>query len=302
MRAALYASTSAADLGRSAAEDILPELRRYAAVQGWEVVAEHVDVCPTGAGKRPGFEEIEKLADAGGVDVVVTDTLNRLFRDFGQFARLGPAWVGRGLALVCTQQGFDATTPVGWARLMAGVTLIAEWQHSRYREQQRIGWLRARAAAEGDQGFARPAVAVNPLEVKTLYERGLSHSEIVAKVVKAGGRLSKGTLWREIERQRALGLLDEAARAAAQTERGSRDRGGRRLPPGKALTQEAVAELFEAGVGMVRMHALLRAAGFRVSRGILRDYVDGLDRQGLLDHEARVRAMEARKAPKQQAA
>lgn len=302
MRAALYASTTAADLGRSGAEDILPELRRYAELQGWEVVAEQVDVCPAGSGKRPGYEQIEQLVAAGAVDVVVTDSLHRIFRDFAHFARLAPAWVEKGLALVCTQQGFDATTPAGWARLLAGVTLVAEWQQARYRERQRIGYLRARAAADGDHTFGRPRIGVNPLEVKTLYERGLSNTEMIAKVVKAGGRLSKGTLWRELDRQRALGLLDEAARAKAIAERGGPDRGGRRLPPGKPLTPAVVAELFASGAGKLRMHKILRAAGYRVSKGILLDFLEGLDRQGMLDHEARARAIEERKAPKKQAA
>lgn len=294
MRAALYASTSAADLGRSAADDILPELRRYAEVREFEVVAELVDLVPAGIGKRPGFEELERLAAAGEIEVVVTDSIHRLFRDFAQFARLGPAWVGRGVTLVCTQQSFDASTPAGWARLLDAVTLVAEWQQARYRERQRIGILRARAQADGDHSFGRPAVQVNPLEVKALYERGLSNVEIIEKVVKAGGRLSKGTLWRELQRQRALGLVDEDARAKAVAARGRSILGGRKPAPGKPLTAEPVAELWAAGVGERRMHVVLRAKGFRVSRGTLRDYLDSLDRRGQLDHEARARAIEAR--------
>lgn len=238
MRALLYASTTAADLGRTVLDEKLPELRRYAGIKGWEVVGEFTDAIPTGIGKRHGFDTLCAAIDAGRGDVVIANALSDLCWDIGAgLPRLEALGVGEKVALVCIRNSFDSTTPTGAIRLLDAMALIGEHRRDRARDRQRIGYLRALAKNAGEPIAGRQRIAVNPFEIKTLYEKGLSQSEMLKALHRLGCMISKGTLCRLIAQAHTAGQLDEAAREAAGEKRPNGiPRGGRPRKPQKAAT------------------------------------------------------------------
>lgn len=232
MRALLYACTTAADLGRTILDEKLPELRRYAGIKGWEVVAEFTDAIPTGIGKRPGFEALCAAIRAGKGEVVVANALSDLCWDIGAgLQRLEALGLGEKVALVCIRNSFDSTNPTGALRLLDAMSLLAEHRRDRARDRQRIGYLRAMAKADGEPIAGRARIAVNPFEIKTLYEKALSQAEMLKALHRLGCMISKGTLCRLIAQAKAAGQLDDAARQAAGEKRGGVPHSGRPRKP-----------------------------------------------------------------------
>lgn len=153
-RVALYARVSTD--GQSC-ENQLAELRRIAAVSGWEVVAEYVDAGVSGAKGREGRPQFDALCrDAvrrqfGMVAAWSVDRLGRSLQDLVSF--LGELQAA-GVDLYLHQQGMDTTTPTGRAMFqMCGV--FAEFERSMIRERVCAGLERARA---GGKTLGRPRV------------------------------------------------------------------------------------------------------------------------------------------------
>lgn len=298
-RVALYACTTAADLGRTVLDEKLPELRRYASVRDWDVVGEYTDATPTGTGRRPGFDKLCGEIEDGRVQVVVANALHDLFWDLTQVGRIAEPWTRAGVQLVCIRNDFDATTELGWREFVYFASRVDEWRRGRMRERQRIGVLRAQMATAGAPVAGRPRVVVNPMEVKAGYERGLSQAEIRERIERAGGHISKGTLSKVISELRDSGQMDERRREAALLERGGLPRGGREAPRGRVLTDQDAIEAYASGASIRSMAAQLRAAGVAASRGILGERLAQLRAAGRLDEVGRqiaVSALRARRA------
>lgn len=228
MRALLYACTTAADLGRTVLDEKIPELRLHAGIQGWEVAGEFTDANPTGTGKRPGFDALCEAVKAGSGDVVLTNDISDLCWDLSTgLARLEQLGVGVSVGLVCIENSFDATTPTGAMRLRDAMALVFEHGRGRRRKRQRIGYLRAMAKAAGEPIAGRPRLALNPFQIKSLWERGLSQREIRDELKRLGCPISQGHVAKLVSQADGAGDLDHAARAAAMEKRGGRRKGGR---------------------------------------------------------------------------
>lgn len=290
MRAALYACTTAADLGQTVFDEKLPELRRYASVRDWEVVGEYTDATPSGTGRRQGFDRLCADVTAGKVEVVVANALHDLFWDLTQAARIAEPWTRAGVRLVCLRGEFDATTELGWREFVYFTARLDEWRRGRMRERQRIGVLRAQLQAAGAPIAGRPRVVVNPMEVKAGYERGLSQREILDRIHRAGGQLSKGTLVKVVADLRVSGQVDEARRAAAIAARGGLPHGGRQRPKGRPFTNDELLEAWLTGAPLRSVVERLRAAGASVSLSILSVRLSELRAAGALDEAARAEA------------
>lgn len=104
MRCALYARYSS-DLQRAESiEDQLRSCRTRAEREGWRVVHTFSDAALSGASlQRPGYNDLLAAIRAGGVDVVLTESLDRLSRDLehiAAFHRRGARPIGRTSASV----------------------------------------------------------------------------------------------------------------------------------------------------------------------------------------------------------
>ena len=258
MRAVLYVWITGADLGATA-DDKFPELRRYAESRGWSVAAEvHDATALVRSPKRPGAERLETLISSREVDVVVTESLAGLFRDPQQMAKCGERWSAAGIGIVALQDAIDTTEGVDRLRLAAASSMLSGFLTGRHRRAVILGQLRSSV------GVGRPEAIVNPLEIRQLWEAGLSNRQICAAVRARGGRISEGTLAKAVERMRSLGQLDETVRGRALSKHGGLPRGGRpaiydRIP------RHELAAAAESGERPSAVVARLRSAGMKIS-------------------------------------
>lgn len=213
MRALLYDRRSAADAGEPSQAGLL-ELRRYADLKGWTVVGAVLEEQRKPMDARPELEQLVRSAGNGEVDVVVVRHLHVLFRDAAHLVRLGEHLMQHGVALVVTQDLVDTTDTSG--RMMWGqmVEWLAGFEHRRHRELTRAGIVISRMRDEGVWG-RRPQVVLNPLELRELWEGGLSQQAIHARLRRGGVRVGQTTLRRWLARMVEAGDLRPEARAAA---------------------------------------------------------------------------------------
>ncbi len=106
MRAAIYARYSS-DLSRDASiEDHLRLCRAHASREGWEVVEVFEDRAISGASAiRPGYRKLLEAVQAGNVDIVLAEALDRLSRDQEDVAALFKRLRFLGLRLVTLGEG-----------------------------------------------------------------------------------------------------------------------------------------------------------------------------------------------------
>ena len=298
LRAGLYACTTAADLGQTVNDAKLPELRRYASVRDWQIAGEYTDATPTGTGRRQGFDRLCADIVAGKVTVVVANSLHDLWWDLSQAARVAEPWSAAGIRMVCVRTGFDTTDELGWREFIYFAARVAEWHRGRMGERQRIGVLRAQMKTAGAPIAGRPRAVVNPLEVKAGYERGLSERETRDCILRAGGRVSKGTIGKILRDLRDSGQIDELRRQRALIERGGLPAGGRRAPRGRPLREAHgdIVAAYHRGDSRNAMVTGLRAAGFSVSKALLATALERLREAGELDENTRARVIAERRS------
>lgn len=228
MRAALYTSAIGLDVASTVVVDRFVQLRELAAARGWSVVAELADVSRSRVGKKTGFAELQRLVAAGKVDVVVSESLARLFREVSRAARFLPEWSARGVRVVCLGGRVDGSTEHGWLRLLDVVDVLRDWAEDLAVE--RLQRLAARAAERGPRPprlAGKPLIAINPHEVRMAHERGLSLREGVRWIRRRGGEIGIHGYGHVLRALKEAGGLDEAKRAEAIAARGGLPKGGR---------------------------------------------------------------------------
>ncbi len=225
MKAVIYDRTSAADLGRTVHDDDrLPALARHVAARGWELAGTHWDNDPSPNGQRPGLQQMLALP-VGSFDVLVVGHLHAVCRDVRNFLQLTRELAQRGVALVATKDVVDSTgTGEAKRAYDLAMLMLHRLDHARRSEIARAGIV---THAVDPQTRRRRLVVINALEVKQLWESGLSQREMLAELKARKCRVGLGTLNDQIRRMLESGELNQAARDAAIVARGGIRKGGR---------------------------------------------------------------------------
>jgi DNA invertase Pin-like site-specific DNA recombinase len=219
---ALYARTSAADLGRESAEQILVGLAAYAAGRGWEVALECSDQDPFPEGRREGLRRLLEAVRAKAVQGVVVRTLSHLARSLRHLSDLGRLLADQGVSLIATEDGLDTTDPGGAIRWRDWLEISGRCDRALRSEAAKLAHLRT-----SGQRWGRPAAVVNSLELLAWWEgrggrRPLSLRDIARKL-----SISEATTRKRLRALRDAEQVDDAARARALASRGGLRKGGR---------------------------------------------------------------------------
>jgi DNA-binding transcriptional ArsR family regulator len=266
MKIALYARTSAADLGRVTVEDLLTELAGYAERRGWQVVVKGSDRGPWLEGRREGLESVLASVRDGLADGVLVRSLSQIARSLRHLTELGRLLGEKGVALVAIEELVDTTDPGGSIRWRDWLEISSSLDQRLRSEGSRVA--RLRSAGE----WGRPYVAVNPLELLGHWEgrgnrRPLSTREVAVKI-----GVSQATVRARLRELREAGKVDDEARRRALAARGGLHKGGR---PGRPLNE---ADLTAAWEQCPSLSALARR--FRVGRQRIQNKLKAL---GLLE-------------------
>lgn len=179
MKAALYAHVSTHD------QQTLPlqqkAMRDYAKKRGW-AIAQQINEVGSGAKTRPQREGLLKAARRREIDVIIVWRLDRWGCSLADLITTLRELSELNIGFVSLTEAIDLTTPSG--RALAGMLAVfAEFERDILRERVKAGIAQAR---EKGKAHGRPATASNQAaEVKKLFKRGLSKSEI-AKRLKIG--------------------------------------------------------------------------------------------------------------------
>jgi DNA invertase Pin-like site-specific DNA recombinase len=179
IRAAIYARISTAD-GRQDTENQLGELRRFASIQGWEIVAEYIDQESGGRADRAEFRRMFRDAAQRNFDLVLVWALDRFTREgvaetFEYIKRL----TSHGVQFVSfTEEHFRTTGPAG-ELMIAVAAWIAKQERTRISERVRAGLSRARErGTRSGNAVGRPKVVFDRQKVVDLRNQGRPWREI----------------------------------------------------------------------------------------------------------------------------
>jgi putative DNA-invertase from lambdoid prophage Rac len=176
MNAGLYARVSTHD------QQTLPlqlnAMRAYVRKRRWTPLMQVQEV-GSGAMPRPKRDALLKAAHRRELDVIVVWRLDRWGRSLADLVVTLKALHELGVGFVSLTEALDLTTPSG--RAMAGMLAVfAEFEREIIRERVNAGLAQARAAG---RILGRPqSAAKHAPEVRALFAKGLSQSEIARRV------------------------------------------------------------------------------------------------------------------------
>jgi DNA invertase Pin-like site-specific DNA recombinase len=149
-------------------------LRGYAAKRGW-TIAMQVKEVGSGAIARKQRQELIDAARRREIDVVLVWRLDRWGRSLLDLVATLQELTDLNVGFVSITEALDLTTSTG--RAMAGMlSVFAAFEHDILRERVRAGLDHAR---QNGARLGRPATAaIKAAEVRKLFRRGLSKSEI----------------------------------------------------------------------------------------------------------------------------
>src|SRR5262249_25644377 len=154
MRAAVYARFSTAKQREASIEDQFRECERIAAREGMAVVARFSDEeLSGGTTRRPGYQALLSAARAGPVDALITEDIDRLWRNRAEFGPrsaeledLGVHW------LSCVG---DDTRREGWGLTIQIKAAMAEGERRKagYRTRRGQRGLALKGQSVGGKAF-----------------------------------------------------------------------------------------------------------------------------------------------------
>ncbi|SHN62649.1 Site-specific DNA recombinase [Geodermatophilus obscurus] len=156
LRAAIYGRQSLDRTGEGAAVDRqIEDCRRLIDQRGWTLVREPLtdnDVSASSGKRRPGFEELLTMVDAGRIDVIVVWAVDRLVRRVIDLEDVIIRCERTGVRIATVQGDLDLMTPQGQlnARIMAS-TARFEVQQKAARQKR----ANEQRAANGHMGWTR---------------------------------------------------------------------------------------------------------------------------------------------------
>ncbi|MDO7849246.1 recombinase family protein [Hymenobacter sp. M29] len=189
MRVAIYARVSTRDKGQST-DNQLPDLRRYAEVQGWSIYKEYAEEESGGTANRSKFQKLFADAHQRKFDLV-------LFWSLDRFSREGVLPTLQHLNLLesygvgfksYTEQYLDSTGIFKDA-VISILAVVAKQERVRLSERTKAGL--ARTVAKGTV-LGRKAVAPNVIEeIRRLSGEGRSERAIALELGVSKGIVGK---------------------------------------------------------------------------------------------------------------
>ncbi|QSE84076.1 recombinase family protein [Rhodococcus koreensis] len=169
------------------------DVETFAAQRGWTIVEWFVDndVSATSRKPRPRFEDMLRLVDEGGVDVIVARHMDRLLRKLAELEHVMNRCQPHGVTVVTTSDGVDTSTDGG--RLVARI-LASVGQGEVERKSARQRSAVAQAATQGRWvggrrafGYEADGVTIRPDEAAAIREgyAAVLAGEPVTAVVRA---------------------------------------------------------------------------------------------------------------------
>lgn len=229
MRAALYLRQSKDSAGTGLAVDRQRvDCERLAAERGWTIVAIYTDndLSASNGQRRPGYENLLALIDAGSVDVVVAWHIDRLMRRLSDLESLIVRCEKASVRVSTVSGDLDLSTDAG--RLVGRIlSSVAQGEVERKSTRQKRAALQA---AESGQAPSRRAFGFtnagehDPVEAPALvelYDRVLAGMTLVAatKWLNAGGH--RTTSSRQWDRSSVRKMLLNPRNAGLRAHRGT---------------------------------------------------------------------------------
>lgn len=177
----------------------ISELRSYAALRGWEIVAEYVDIGISGSkDSRPELDRLLKDAKARRFDGIAVFKLDRFGRSLRNLVVTLADLSHYGVSFVALRDNLDLSSPAGRLQFHI-IAAMAEFERELIKERVVAG---IQAAKNRGVRFGRPKRWVSADKITALREQGIPWVQ-VAKKLGAG----KGTC----QRAYALAQKEDAA-------------------------------------------------------------------------------------------
>jgi DNA invertase Pin-like site-specific DNA recombinase len=151
----------------------LPALRQYATARGWKVTHELVDRASGASDKRPGLEELLRLAKRRSIDAILVYRLDRFGRSTRDLINAWSELQDLGVRFVSLSEQMDFGSAAGKV-MFSVIAAMAEFERDLIRERVKLGMARARG--EGKH-VGRPR-SLPLAEIKARHRRGDSKSKI----------------------------------------------------------------------------------------------------------------------------
>ncbi len=175
---ALYARVSTKNNGQDP-ETQLIALREYAKARGFEIFSEYVDVGISGAKeKRPELDQLMDHARKRRFDAVLVARFDRFARSTRHLVLALDEFNALGVDFISLSESVDTSTPMG-KMVYTVIAAVAELERSLICERVAMGLQRAKAQGKR---LGRPAAAIDPAEVQTLREQGMSFRAIARQL------------------------------------------------------------------------------------------------------------------------
>lgn len=176
MRVGLYARVSTHD--QQTLKLQLDAMRRYVKNRRWEIALEVKDI-GSGVSERPKREELLQTARRCEIDCILVWKLDRWGRSLYDLIGTLKELSDIGVAFVSLTEAIDLTTPSG--RAMVGLlSVFAEFERDLLRERVKAGV--AQAKSEGRIGGRPKTASLQAKEIRKLFKRGLSKSEVARQL------------------------------------------------------------------------------------------------------------------------
>jgi DNA invertase Pin-like site-specific DNA recombinase len=172
IKVGLYARVSTIDQQSLSLQ--LQAMRSYVENRKWSIALEIKDV-GSGANQRPQRELLLAAARRREIDVVIVWKLDRWGRSLSDLVVSLKELSELNVGFVSLTEALDFSTPVG--RAMAGMLAVfAEFERDILKERVRAGIAQARL--EGKSHGRPKSAALKKKQIKALFAKGLSKSEI----------------------------------------------------------------------------------------------------------------------------
>ncbi len=176
MKTGIYARVSTHDQQTLTMQ--IESIKKYINARGWSVSLEVREI-GSGAKSNPKRKELINEARRRNIDVIIVWKLDRWSRSVHDLFQTLNELTDLGVGFISLTEALDLTTPTG--RAMAGLlSIFAEFEREILKERVKAGIAHARS--QGRNHGRPPSAALLANEVKFLYEKGLSKSDIARKL------------------------------------------------------------------------------------------------------------------------